>query len=48
MDESKVTYIAAPDPCPHVSRLDLIAARLRGGELLDELMEHVERCEQRP
>ena len=41
-------YLSMPDPCPHITRLDVIGARLRGDALqLDFIEEHLENCEDR-
>lgn len=37
-------YLSLPDPCQHVTRLQLVAARLEDGEELDELLDHIEKC----
>lgn len=38
------THLSMPDPCPHVARLQLIAARFEGGEVLAEVLAHLDRC----
>lgn len=39
-------YIALPDPCPHVSRLELIALKLHPDDAddLDEALLHIADC----
>lgn len=37
-------YLSMPDPCPHITRMDLIGAKLRGGEELDALLDHLDHC----
>lgn len=34
-----------PDPCPHISRLDLIAARLNGDPIYTEMLAHIDICD---
>lgn len=39
------SHLSMPDPCPHVSRIDIIAARFSGdGPLLDEIERHLAGC----
>ena len=33
-----------PDPCPHITRMELIGAKLRGGDELAELLDHLDNC----
>ncbi len=40
-------FIGMPDPCEHVSRLALIGAKIRGGDELEELMDHLDGCQAR-
>lgn len=38
--------LSMPDPCPHVTRIMLIGARLRGAD--HTILEHLETCQQTP
>lgn len=39
------THLSMPDPCPHISRLDLIAARLNGDPIYTEMLAHIDICD---
>lgn len=40
--------LSMEDPCPHVSRLDIIAAKLRGdSEEIQDLLDHIDTCSPR-
>lgn len=41
-------HLSMEDPCPHVSRLDIIGAKLRGGSELDDLIDHMQNCTGQP
>lgn len=40
-----VEYLSMPDPCPHISRIDIMRERLGGGENLDSMLDHIAQCE---
>jgi hypothetical protein len=37
-------YLSMPDPCPHITRLDLIRARLNDRAEADRLFDHLQTC----
>ena len=38
-------HLSMPDPCPHISRLDLIGAKLNDdAEMLDFIRNHLDIC----
>lgn len=44
MTDSEVTYLSMPDPCPHLTRMEVIAAKIEGGEALDQVWDHLDNC----
>jgi hypothetical protein len=38
------TYLSMPDPCPHITRMDLIAAKLGPDYELDKILDHLDNC----
>lgn len=34
-----------PDPCPHITRMDLIAAKLAPDYELDRILDHLDNCQ---
>lgn len=38
-------HLSMPNPCPHISRLELIAARLNNAPELDTFLSHLENCD---
>jgi hypothetical protein len=45
--EAQPQFLSMPDPCEHVTRLEVIAARLNDYEKLEELLDHIEGCRAR-
>lgn len=43
-DTPNHSHLSMPDPCPHLTRLELISARLNGGSELDACLRHLEGC----
>lgn len=39
-----MSYLRADDPCEHVSRIDVIRAKLAGGDELELVMAHLDEC----
>ena len=42
--EDKGRFLPMMDPCPHVSRITMIGAKITGGAMLAALLDHVEEC----
>lgn len=43
-EEQVQEFISMNDPCPHVSRMQIIAAKLGNSEDLQDLLAHVHTC----
>ncbi len=44
MEMPEPQFLPMPDPCPHVSRMDIMRAKISGIGNLDDLLSHVDSC----